>query len=171
MNSVFLNNLFLSYEAWLSPKFNLDRVYSLDVAFVRDLYDGSRILDEIKSQLPTETKDVFEERFIDDLARETPRTRDARLFIRLLTKNSLPQGEWTPKTPTRFFHCADDDVVPVSITKETVAQILAKNPAAPVTLGILSSPDPSQPYTHGTCPLFYSYLSFFASILQAAPAR
>ncbi len=170
VSSVFLNNLMLSYEAWLTPKFNLDRIYALDVDFVRELYNGSKIADEIRPSLPAETKAVFEARFVDDLALEKPKTREARSFIQLLQQNSLPQGEWTPKTPTRFFHCADDNIVPVGITQRTVARLQAKNPEAPVSSEILQSPNPEQPYTHATCPLFYGYLSFFASILQPAPA-
>jgi hypothetical protein len=113
---------------------------------------------------------VFAERFVKDLALPKPKTRESRLLIRFLSENSLPQGEWTPKTPIRFFHCADDEVVPASITQNTVARLLAKNPAAPVSSVILPSPDPSNPYRHSSCPLFYGYLSYFASILQDAPA-
>ncbi len=170
ISSVFLNNLFLSYEAWQKPTLNLDRIYALDLDFLRDLYNGNRVFDEIVPLLPTETTAVFEERFVKDLALPKPKTREARLLIRFLSENSLPQGEWTPKTPIRFFHCADDEVVPASITQKTVARLLAKNPAAPVSSVILPSPDPSNPYRHSSCPLFYGYLSYFASMLQEAPA-
>ncbi len=167
ISSIFLNNLILSYETWLKPRLNLNKVYALDVPFVRDLYDGSRVFDEIAPALPTETKAVFEANFVDDLALEKPRTRDAKLFLQQLADNSLPRGDWTPRTATRFFHCVDDDVVPVGITQVTVARILQKNPASPVSQELLSSQDPAQPYRHNSCPLFYSYLSYFAGFLQA----
>lgn len=167
VSSVFLNNLILSYEAWLKPRLNVNKIYALDVPFVRDLYDGSRVFDEIVPALPTETKAVFEASFVDDLALEKPRTRDAKLFLQQLAANSLPRGDWTPKTNTRFFHCVDDDVVPVGGTQLTVSRILQKNPAAPVSQELLASQDPAQPYRHASCPLFYSYLSYFAGFLQA----
>jgi pimeloyl-ACP methyl ester carboxylesterase len=167
ISSIFLNNLILSYETWLTPRLNLDNVYALDVPFIRDLYDGSRIAGEIAPSLPTETKTIFEASFVDDLALEKPKTRDAKLFLQQLTANSLPRGDWTPRTATRFFHCVDDDVVPVELTQTTVGRILQKNPAAPVSQELLASPDPQQPYRHASCPLFYSYLSYFAGFLQA----
>jgi hypothetical protein len=167
ISSIFLNNLILSYETWMERRLNLDKVYALDVPFIRDLYDGSRIAGEIAPALPTETKTVFEASFVDDLGLEKPRTRDAKLFLQQLAANSLPRGDWTPRTATRFFHCVDDDVVPVGQTQATVSRILQKNPAAPVSEEILPSQDPAQPYRHASCPLFYSYLSYFAGFLQA----
>jgi hypothetical protein len=157
----------LSYEAWLNPKLHLNDIYVLDVEVVRKLYDGSKTTDEIRLSLPSMTKAIFQAKFIDDLALQKPQSREARSFVKLLQENTLPQGDWTPKTPTRFFHCNDDDIVPVSITQVTVARLQGKgkNPPGIVTAEILNSPNPAQPYSHTTCPLFYSYLSFFSSIL------
>ena len=165
IGSVFLNHVVFSYEQWLSPKLAVDDMYQMDLPTLRGLYSGAYISTEIRPQLPMETKRLFKAAFVDDMRLASAQTEQARVFQQDLSENSLPQGSWTPKSPTRFFHCADDDVVSSMMTEVTVAKILAKNAAAPVSKLILASPDSEHPYTHLTCPLYFSALAYFGEIM------
>jgi pimeloyl-ACP methyl ester carboxylesterase len=166
IGSIYINFLILSYATWLKP-LRLDRIFALDTAFVESLYDGSLVFDEILPQLPTKTTEVFEPRFVRDLNSKKPKSYEARTFIKLLADNTLPRGRWAPRTPTRFFHCADDEVVPADVARVTAGRLLDTDPAAPVTLDIITIPDPANPFRHGSCPAFYTPVAWFAQLLQA----
>lgn len=167
INSVFLNHLIFSYEQWLSPKLELDNMYEMNLGTLRELYDGSHVSTDIRQKLPVLTRELFNPKFVDDMQLQTPVSLSAQSLQKNLRENTLPQGIWSPATPTRFFHCIDDDVVPAGMTEATVARVLVNNPSAPVSKLMLASPDPAHPYTHVTCPLYFEALSYFVELMSS----
>lgn len=165
-NPLISSFLVLAYDQWLAPELDLDAIFALDTETVRNLYTSGISSSEIMKALPVETRSLIEGPFLDDFLSTTPVTSQAQLIRRLLVEQSLNQGSWVPRTPTRFYHCAEDEIVAVASTENTVAYFKTLNSEAPITAVIAKSPDASRPYSHGNCPFIFASVAWFAEQIQ-----
>ncbi len=165
-NPVNTTFLVLAYDRWLAPVIDLDSVFELDEASLQKLYSSGLSSEQIYRSLPVETRKLIKGEYLDDFLSATPRIAQARLLRELLIIQSLNRDTWVPKTTTRLYHCAEDEIVGVQATEVTLAHFQNLNPDAPVSSVIVRSPDPSRPYTHGSCPLIFAPVSWFAEILS-----
>jgi pimeloyl-ACP methyl ester carboxylesterase len=169
VNPVNLSLLALSYGQYLAPEIDLSRIFAIDLNDVKTTLNGSKTYDQALQILPSAPSTLFRAEFIADFVLDQPATPEAQTLRRLLGENAHFKDGWIPKTQTRFYHCRDDESVPVQATDYAVATIQALAPNAPVAKVILDSPDPNQPYRHGTCPLYYTPVSWFAEIMATQP--
>lgn len=164
-NPLFTAFLVLAYDQWLAPQIDLDAIFAMDATQVKTLYTTGLSSSEIMKGLPRETRKLIDGAYLDDFLRDEPQTEQARLMRRLLIEQSLNQDSWVPAIPTRLYHCAEDEIVAVKATENTLAHFKALNATAPVTAIIAQSPDTSRPYTHGSCPLIFASVAWFAEML------
>lgn len=168
VNPVNLSYLTLSYASYLAPEMDLSKIFALNVDDVKKTLNGSKTYEEALASLPTAPSALFKSDFMADFVQETPATAEAIAMRKFLKENSLFNDGWVPQTTTRFYHCKDDESVPYQLTEYAMAKITAAASSAPVSKVIMESPDPSKPYRHMTCPLYYQPVSFFGEILKAA---
>ncbi|WP_141734391.1 alpha/beta hydrolase family protein [Oligoflexus tunisiensis] len=166
MNPLFSTFVVLAYDEWLAPAIDLDAIFAIETSHLKDLYTHGVSSSDIMKALPTETRGLVEGPFLEDFLSATPQTEQARLMRGLLVSQSLNQDNWVPSTTTKFYHCVDDEIVAVAATENTVAHFKALNPQAPVSAVLAKSPDASRPYTHSSCPLIFSSVSWFSELLQ-----
>jgi pimeloyl-ACP methyl ester carboxylesterase len=169
VNPANLSMLALSYGQYLAPEIDLSRIFAMDLNEVKKTLNGSKTYEEVLQILPSAPSELFKPEFIADFILDQPATPEAQTMRRLLGENGHFKDGWIPKTQTRLYHCRDDESVPVQATDYALAAIQALAPNAPVSKVVLDSPDPNQPYRHGSCPLYYSSLSWFAEILATQP--
>ncbi|MDQ3230725.1 MAG: hypothetical protein M3Q07_02810 [Pseudobdellovibrionaceae bacterium] len=171
VNPVNLSLLALSYAQYLAPEIDLSKVFAISLDEVKKTLDGSKSYEDALKTLPSAPSALFKAEFIADFTQAQPTTLEAQTLRRLLKENSHFKDGWTPKTLTRFYHCRDDEAVPVQLTDYAMGAISALAPNAPVSKVIMDSPDASKPFRHQTCPLYYSAISWFGEILatQAQP--
>ena len=165
-NPVNTTFLVLAYDRWLAPVIDLDLIFELDEESLQKLYNSGLSSEQIFRSLPFETRKLIKGEFLDDFLAATPRIAQAGLLRQLLAIQSLNRDAWVPKTTTRLYHCAEDEIVSVQATEVTLAHFQKLNPDAPVSSVIISSPDASRPYTHGSCPLIFAPVGWFAEILS-----
>ncbi|HET9237313.1 MAG TPA: hypothetical protein VFO10_08680 [Oligoflexus sp.] len=169
VNPVNLSFLTLSYAQYLAPEIDLNKVFAIDPNEVKKTLNGSKTYEEALKVLPSAPSALFKAEFIADFILPQPTTVEAQTLRRLLGENAHFKDGWIPKAQTRFYHCRDDEAVPVQATDYALAAIQALAPNAPVSKVILDSPDATKPYQHGTCPLYYAPISWFGEILAAQP--
>lgn len=166
VNPVNIPFVVLSYNYWLADgTLPLTDIFKFDVDAVESALSGRYTTDEIFGILPQATNALFEEAFVTDFLSDKPQLDGSSQLRNLLVEQSLLEG-WTPKTPTRFYHCQDDQEIPVVVTTKTVAHFQAQG--APVSSVIIPSPNPERPYTHGNCPAVFSPIQWFGEILLGA---
>lgn len=164
-NPLISSFLVLAYDEWLAPQIDLDAIFAIDATQLKALYTSGVSSSDIMKALPVETRKLIDGPFLDDFLRDEPLTAQARLIRSLLISQSLNQDSWVPVTPTRLYHCAEDEIVAVEATENTLAHFKALNESAPVTAIIARSPDASRPYSHGNCPFIFASVSWFKEIL------
>jgi pimeloyl-ACP methyl ester carboxylesterase len=169
VNPVNLSFLTLSYVQYLAPEIDLNKIFAINPEDVKNALNGSKTYEEALQVLPSDPAQLFKPEFIADFTLAQPATPEAQTFRRLLGENAHFKDGWIPKTQTRFYHCRDDEAVPVQATDYALAAIQALAPNAPVSKVILDSPDPAKPYRHGSCPLYYSPVSWFGEIVASQP--
>ncbi len=165
-NPLISSFLVLAYDQWLAPELDLDAIFALDTETLKNLYTSGISSSEIMKVLPVETRGLIEGPFLDDFLSATPSTSQAQLIRRLLLEQSLNQGDWVPRTPTRFYHCAEDEIVAVASTENTVAYFKSLKNDAPITAVIAKSPDAARPYSHGNCPFIFASGGWFTEQIQ-----
>jgi hypothetical protein len=166
VNPLFSTFVVLAYDEWLAPALDLDAIFAIETSQLKNLYTHGVSSSDIMKALPTETRSLVEGAFLDDFLRPTPQTEQARLMRSLLLSQSLNQDNWVPGTTTKFYHCVEDEIVPVVATESALAHFKILNPAAPVSAVLAKSPDADRPYTHSSCPLIFSSVSWFKELLQ-----
>lgn len=165
-NPLISSFLVLAYDQWLAPELDLDAIFALDAAELRNLYTSGISSSDIMKVLPLETRGLIEGPFLDDFLSATPINAQPQLIRRLLVEQSLNQGSWVPSTTTRFYHCQEDEIVAVAATENTVAYFKSLKEDAPVTAVIAKSPDATRPYSHGNCPFIFASVGWFKELLQ-----
>jgi pimeloyl-ACP methyl ester carboxylesterase len=165
-NPLISSFLVLAYDQWLAPELDLDAIFALDTTELTRLFTSGISSSEIMKALPMETRGLIEGPFLDDFLSTTPVSAQAQLIRRLLVEQSLNQGDWVPRTPTRLYHCAEDEIVAVAATENALAHFKNLNAEAPVTAVIAQSPDATRPYSHGSCPLIFASVGWFKELLS-----
>tara|TARA_B100001094_G_scaffold313514_1_gene351392 strand:- start:29 stop:2257 length:2229 start_codon:yes stop_codon:yes gene_type:complete len=93
---------------------------------------------------------------------------DVFKFVEKMVENDLQVG-WTPVTPTKVYHCQDDEEIPVTMTEKTVELLKGTGKTNTIEKVIIASKPNEAPYTHGTCPaLFGEAIPWFKSLLLPA---
>lgn len=161
--------LMLSYNHWLAnDTLPLSEIFVPSEATVSDALNGSHSLQEIFKILPSDTNALFKADFITDFVGAHPTLDVSKKIHKLLKSQSLVAGPWVPSSPTRFYHCVDDEQIPVAVTEKTATTF--KNLGAPVEAILIPSMDISHPFTHTTCPAIFSPIKWFAQILSGSAA-
>ncbi len=165
VNPANLPFLVLSYNKWLADdSLPLDSIFASPVDRVTTALSGAYTTQEIFGLLPTETFALFHQDFIEDFGSAAPTFESSIKLHQFLRNQSLIDGEWSPKAPTRFYHCRDDEQIPVESSEAAYAKF--KSRGAPVEIVLISSPDPDHPYAHITCPAIFSSLQWFGEIMN-----
>jgi pimeloyl-ACP methyl ester carboxylesterase len=160
----------LSYNTWLAGRqLPLKDIFVPSVETVENALSGSFSAGEVYGLLPSKATDLLQSTFIADFLKPRPEVASTREFRRLLRSQSLLTG-WIPKAPTRFFHCQDDDQIPVAVTEQTVATFKAKG-AQSISSVIIQSPSAEAPYLHGNCPAIVTPVQWFGEILAGVAAQ
>lgn len=76
-------------------------------------------------------------------------------------ENSLTRA-WQPKSPTRFYHCVDDEVVPFEASQLAFDALGKNNPL--ISLEKIASPAKIK-FDHETCPANYTPVLWFDAII------
>ncbi len=168
-NPLFTSLIFLSLETWGGLPFDVKDVINYDTDLLRKVLMSPVVDPELTQTLPTDTRIFFQPTFIDDFLLPVPQTPAALATRQLFAQQDLSSGTWSPKIPTRFYHCVEDEVVPVYYTQKILAHLAEVDAAAPVSSVLYTSPDPAKPYTHVTCPGLFDAVSWFKELLQAKP--
>lgn len=164
--------LVLSYNEWFGKgmRLNLENIFLTPVEQLKEVLSGAYDNDEVEELLPTTNAELFRSEFLEDFTRDGgSQTKDARILNRWLKRQSLLNDRWVPTAPTRFYHCIDDEEVPVRNTELAMAHYQGLSADAPVSAVLIPSKNPARPYTHGDCPGIFAALAWFAEILSPQP--
>lgn len=169
VNPVNVPFLILSYNKWLGKGEGLDltKIFQPSLVQVENALSGNYDNEEVKKLIPTKNDELFQPEFLADFSGKM-KTDDAKTLEGWLKEQSLLNDKWVPTTPTRLYHCIDDDQVPAVNTELAAAHFKGLDDKAPVTEVLVPSPDAEHPYTHTTCPAVFSSLQWFGEILAAA---
>lgn len=164
VNPINLPFVVLSYDYWLADNtLPLDDIFEVETALVKDALSGAYTGQEIFAMLPTAADELFNPAFIQDFLAPQSTLPGVQEFHDLLRSQNLLEG-WTPKAPTRFYHCVDDEEIPVVISENAVAKFQGRG-ATNVSAFIIPSPNPTQPYRHSTCPAIFAPVQWFGELL------
>jgi pimeloyl-ACP methyl ester carboxylesterase len=160
--------LILSYTQWLSQNdFNPEAIFTMPTASVAALFTGQYNNDFIGTRIPTQNSAMLESNLVDDFLSAEPQTNEAVKLRGYLKSQSLTNQGWQPRSATLFFHCVDDEVVPVSSVK--VAKEAFPGPNVVVTT--FPSPAQGPKLRHGTCPAIFAPTVAFLDILKKSSAQ
>jgi pimeloyl-ACP methyl ester carboxylesterase len=155
--------LVLSYTKWLSQNdFNPEAIFALPTANVAALFTGQFNNDYIGTKIPTQNSAMLEPSLVADFLSAQPVSNEAVKLRGYLKSQSLTNQGWQPRTTTLFFHCVDDEVVPVSSVK--VAKEAFPGPNVVVTT--FPSPAEGPKLRHGTCPAIFAPTVAFLDVLK-----
>ncbi len=134
---------------------NLNAIFKSPYASqIQDLFDGTKNLASINASLTTDMSALLNQSFVDDFSTNPQHT--LRLDFR---ENSLLN--WSPKSPIRFYHSMEDEIVPYSISVSTQAALSAKSSS---TVELVSIPTGS--HTGAAVDIIVDGLEWFNSIKQ-----
>ncbi|HET9238968.1 MAG TPA: lipase family protein [Oligoflexus sp.] len=155
--------LVLSYTKWLSQNdFNPEAIFALPTANVSALFTGQFNNDYIGTKIPTQNAAMLEPALVADFLSAEPKLNEAAKLRGYLKSQSLTNQGWQPRSTTLFFHCVDDEVVPVSSVK--VAKEAFPGPNVVVTT--FPSPAEGPKLRHGTCPAIFAPTVAFLDVLK-----
>jgi pimeloyl-ACP methyl ester carboxylesterase len=118
-------------------------------------FDGNHSGGQIDSLVPSQPKKMFQPAFLDSM-----RTNAANEFRVALAANDVYQ--WTPKAPTRLYHCLGDQDVPFANSQ--VALDYFHSHGAPQVE--LIDPNPALDHGGGVMPCLLSAKAWFDSLKQ-----
>ncbi len=118
-------------------------------------FDGYHSGGQIDSLVPSQPKKMFQPVFVDSI-----RTNAANEFRVALAANDVYQ--WTPKAPTRLYHCLGDRDVPFANSQ--VALDYFHSHGAPQVK--LIDPNPALDHSGGAMPCLLSAKAWFDSLKQ-----
>ncbi|MBF0441682.1 MAG: hypothetical protein HQK54_07230 [Oligoflexales bacterium] len=160
----FLVYLILSYVNYLPMNTKVEDILQktgeLNYA---SLFDGHLDTGEIAQQIPQKIDDLVVSGFKTNYILNTEALMAGAVntnlsdFEKFLLANDVSQG-WTVKSPTRLFHCVDDDIVP-SLSSDLAFKTLSAG-SNMVTYEKIPSPDGIK-FTHLTCPAVISPILWF----------
>lgn len=159
--------LILSYAQWLGHQdFNPDAIFAPSTDSVAALFTGAYNNSAIIQKLPTQTTELLDADLVEDFLSAAPVANEAVKLHSYLKAQSLTNKGWQPQTMTLFFHCEDDEVVPVVAVKKAKEAF----PGAHVVVKTFPSPADGPRYTHGTCPAIFAPTLAFLDILKNSAA-
>ncbi len=168
-NQVNVPFVVLSYTKWLAQAdFDPARVFNVDMERVWPLFSGSFRNADVYRALPNVTTELLRPAIVRDFALDQPQLPENQTLIGWFRQQSLHNKGWTPRTPTRLYHCQDDEAVPVEAALSAYSSFKAANRAANVETVIITSPNARDPYRHTNCPAISASLQWFAEILAAS---
>ncbi len=138
------------------------------VDVVSDAFSGDNDYDAITDMLPQKNEDLVTEQFRTSFLDKVNNligggSPDLSAFELALKENSLNSG-WAPISPTKLYHCKDDELVPELATENTYSSFESAN--GNVEKEIIESISGSAPFTHETCPALLSPVIWFDTFLQ-----
>ena len=133
-----------------------------------DAFDGTQSYDEIIGRMPTAVDKLVTPNFRSGFIRrieELYKGNTVKLepFENYLIANSVHIG-WVPQVPTRLVHCVDDKVVPVASGDRAYEALSAVSDL--VSYERIESIPGRKPYTHTTCPGYFSPVRWFMNMLE-----
>ncbi|HYX36978.1 MAG TPA: lipase family protein [Oligoflexus sp.] len=160
--------LILSYSKWLSNNdFNPEAIFNLPTASVEALFTGRFNNDYIGSKISNKNSEMLQKTLVDDFLSAAPQSNEAVKLHSYLQSQSLTNKGWQPRATTLFFHCVDDEVVPVSSVKKAKEAFPAPN----VVVTTFPSPAQGPQYKHTTCPAIFAPTVAFLDILKKMAAK
>ncbi|MCX6130175.1 MAG: hypothetical protein NTX25_14065 [Proteobacteria bacterium] len=159
--------MILSYASWLAKDdFNPDNIFVMPSAELKKLYTGSANYDYIYTNVPNKSAELIKPKLTADFLAAEPGLNESIKLHTWLKEQSLTNKNWSPKTPTYFWHCQDDEVVPFA------ASVLASKVFASPLVTLIPIPSPeAKKFTHGTCPAIFMPTLEFAKALKQKLAQ
>ncbi len=138
------------------------------VDIVLEAFAGDNDYDAITEILPKKNEDLVSEQFRTSFLSNVSSLMNGgsailSAFEIALIENSLDQG-WAPSSPTKLYHCKDDDLVPELATESSYNFFKSAN--GNVEMEIIESIPGSPQFTHETCPALLSPVMWFDNFLQ-----
>ncbi|QHI69372.1 alpha/beta hydrolase family protein [Tichowtungia aerotolerans] len=121
------------------------------------LFDGNHYGYEINDQMPAVPREIFTETFINEV-----KSDENHPFAAALRKNDTYR-DWVPTTPTCFFHCASDTIVPYSNSVTAMNAFIEAG--ASTNLVSLFDPYPAGDHSDGFFPCLQAAKLWFDSFL------
>jgi pimeloyl-ACP methyl ester carboxylesterase len=160
--------LVLSYTQWLSQNdFNPEAIFALPAANVAALFTGQFNNDYIGTKIPTQNAVMLEQNLVADFLSPEPKTNEGAKLRGYLQSQSLTNKGWQPRSTTLFFHCVDDEVVPVSAVKKAKEAFPGPN----VVVTTFPSPAQGPQFRHGSCPAIFAPTVAFLDVLKKMSAQ
>lgn len=160
--------LVLSYTQWLSQNdFNPEAIFTLPTANVAALFTGQFNNDYIGTKIPTQNAAMLEANLVADFLSAEPKTNEAVKLRGYLKSQSLTNQGWQPRATTLFFHCVDDEVVPVSAVKKAKEAFPGPN----VVVTTFPSPAQGPQFKHSSCPAIFAPTVAFLDVLNKMSAK
>jgi len=160
--------LILSYTRWLSQQdFNPEALFTLPAANVATLFNGQFNNDYIGTKIPTKNSDMLDAGVVADFLSPAPQSNEAVKLRGYLQSQSLTNKGWQPRSTTLFFHCVDDEVVPVSAVKKAKEAFPGPN----VIVTTFPSPAQGPQYKHTSCPAIFAPTLAFLDIMKKIAAK
>ena len=134
-----------------------------------DLYNGDYTYNEVRDVLPSSPQELMPLWYRTQyLAKAYLISNHWKIDLILdkveknIKANSLHKG-WSPRTPTRIYHCQDDDIVPALASD--IAYDSLKELSDAVELIKIESPGGGVVFKHSTCPAKHTPVLFFDKLL------
>ncbi|MFW7377324.1 MAG: alpha/beta hydrolase family protein [Oligoflexus sp.] len=168
-NPVSLTFIIVSYFEYLPQNLQLsDILQNPDEWNVRQLFRGQESYDSVLEKLPNEVDQLIVPAYrqgflqrVEDMIHD--KNSDWNQFEQQLLVNSLDQG-WLPQTPTRFFHCVDDEIVPIQSSDRALEKLSSQDNM--VSYERIPSPENGPIYRHSNCPGYYMPINWFQTFLD-----
>ncbi len=170
VNPVNIPFVVVSYKHWLAhDQLALDQIFQTSPDTLEAAFSGTYTSSQVSQLIPAASSQLFQPDFLADFLADKPQLPLANKLHDLLRSQSLLEG-WVPQTPTHFYHCKDDEQIPSEVS-HVASRYFESMGGKDIDAILIPSPDPSRPYTHGTCPAIFSPLQWFAQILSARSHR
>lgn len=156
-------SIIFSMQKWANHSLDLSQIFAADLDDLMALISSDKLAPERLD--PTPTAELLKSAFIGEFLKPDSTDQQALLLRTLFAQVNLTRDTWVPKVPTRLYHCPEDELVNVAFTQQMAEHLHQLDVNAPISTQYEVSPDSSKPYTHMSCPLYYSAASWFKEIL------
>lgn len=165
INPFLIPYLLLSYKDWFpDDNLSLDEIFRVKTEKIQRLFNGKYSGKYIYLSLPKQTNQLFDPEFSSDFLLFDSMLPSSIALKKVLTEQSINGSNWSPRSKTRFYHCQDDEVIPVASLLNILKEFKG-NPNISEPVLYTTKPDET-PYTHITCPGLYDPTLEFLRMLK-----
>ena len=167
-NPVNLLYIIFSYSEYYPNEVDINTIVPAEIAAFKPQFMGDTSYEDLSEKLPKKTAQLIRHDFRQNfLANVAALLRGEKVKLgpveKMLLANSIHQG-WKVKTPVKFYHCIDDQDVPIISTEQALKGLGVDNPNVKVER--IPSPTDGPKYNHTSCPATFSPILWFKALLK-----